>query len=398
MDQLNQGSEPDRQTQTANIGRPLAAIGSPPGVYKKSAPTFHLGPAFHTDGENNGRFVAVSKVPHHWTFGSNLQNFFAEVSSSHPMFVLTHTDVFQSGLDRQCHGHVVCLGEIGFVKMLLFFDDIRHATESKTMFYSYLRTAQFEFITREQYFEADKDHPRASVQSQFDGQIQFVAKYIGSARDFDLAATFKTMREYAETFGEIRTFSLLELNDITTTVFRVEYFSLDSADNACEPGDLKEFIELEVRLILSSLSFFHSFISDQAFLACSSFLFSSISNTSSTPFLHSASSPPSMFVTACWHCPPAHRPSSHQSPMYPLSSSFQHPHLPLSAPIIHTLLHVKLHSFQLFFNYVLCSFQTHHGHMSHSFNTCHSFTSALSTSTSFLYIQVRTVPSSSFSY
>ncbi|KAL1304393.1 hypothetical protein AAFC00_003393 [Neodothiora populina] len=257
---LNTDSEPDDTplvnkgiAPTANIGRALRPIGSgsPPGSAssidaspisgKKAPEKLHDGPAFSTDVDEHAsgtRYVVIGNIPDHW----------AQTG------ILTRALV-DCGIAQQLIAYQAMVTKPGFLEVVLWFDDLRHAVESRDSFGIALTTATFKFISHEEYFTINSTHPRAERATKFDGQIDFSTTFIGKVRDFDLQDIFKTIRAFAGTFGEIRTFALQEPCEIKTPRFRVEYFTISAADRACELGDLKEFIELGDDLLLDIMGY-----------------------------------------------------------------------------------------------------------------------------------------------
>ena len=146
------------------------------------------------------------------------------------------------------------MGETGYhTSLYARFDDLRAAAASKEMFESALTTVSFAFVDHHEYFGFDYTHPRAQAVSAYDGQVEFIATP-KNMMGFNLRSIFTEVREFAEHFGNIRSFGYIESKGFQAPRFRAEYFSVKSADTAVASSSEHEFAYCSV----STLSFpFH---------------------------------------------------------------------------------------------------------------------------------------------
>lgn len=111
------------------------------------------------------------------------------------------------------------------------FDDLRAASGSKAMFERALTTVSFAFVDHHEYFGHDYTNPRAQAVSAYDGQVEFTATP-KSMMDFNINSIFAEVREFAEAFGNVRSFAYIETKGFQAPRFRAEYFSVKSAESA----------------------------------------------------------------------------------------------------------------------------------------------------------------------
>lgn len=111
------------------------------------------------------------------------------------------------------------------------FDDLRAAAASKTMFESALTTVSFAFVDHHEYFGHDHTNARAQAVSAYDGQVEIIATP-KSMMDFNINSIFAEVREFAEAFGNVRSFAYIETKGFQAPRFRAEFFSVKSAENA----------------------------------------------------------------------------------------------------------------------------------------------------------------------
>lgn len=99
------------------------------------------------------------------------------------------------------------------------------------MFERALTTVSFAFVDHHEYFGHDYTNARAQAVSAYDGQVEFTATP-KSMMDFNINSIFAEVREFAEAFGNVRSFAYIETKGFQAPRFRAEYFSVKSAESA----------------------------------------------------------------------------------------------------------------------------------------------------------------------
>ena len=119
----------------------------------------------------------------------------------------------------------------GCISIYCRFDDLRAAPVSKDMLESALTTVSFAFVDHHEYFSHDHTHPRAQAVSAYDGQVEFTATP-KSMMDFNINSIYAEVRQFAEAFGNVRSFAYIESKGFQAPRFRAEFFSVNAAENA----------------------------------------------------------------------------------------------------------------------------------------------------------------------
>ncbi|KAH0371565.1 hypothetical protein KCU65_g1688, partial [Aureobasidium melanogenum] len=217
MKLLNIGSTPDGPSTKSSSVSPVKPIGS--GFSSPSRqPLLKDGPAFSTDTDPNvaeTRFVRFGLIPTDWLQEGTLQ----EVLEGTELTELIESCVYAADDTPGCFA------------LYCRFDDLRAAAVSKARFERALTTVSFAFVDHHEYFGHDHDNPRAQAVSAYDGQVEITATP-KSMMEFNINSIFAEVREFAEAFGNVRSFAYIETKGFQAPRFRAEFFSVKSAESA----------------------------------------------------------------------------------------------------------------------------------------------------------------------
>ncbi|KAI5208502.1 hypothetical protein E4T39_01388 [Aureobasidium subglaciale] len=216
MKLLNLGSTPEGPSTKSSLSsvKPIGSCSSSPSRHS----SLMNGPLFTTDAHPHlaeTRFVRFGLIPREWYENGLLREVLVE-----------------TGLKGLIDSDVPVEGDTpDTISLYCRFDDLRAASSSKIMFESALTTVSFCFVDHNEYFGVDHLHSRAPFASAYDGQVEITAMP-KSMMDFNLPMIHAEVREFADAFGNVRTFSYIEPKGFEAPRFRVEYFSAKSADSA----------------------------------------------------------------------------------------------------------------------------------------------------------------------